>query len=125
MISNSVRLDSDAVHSLSPTQAPKLFSVLATVRLFSRTAKDKLGRVLADPSLRAAAFVFVLTRGLIFLVFILTTHITFTEPLREFGQRTQELRIAVRRYSIPQKLRELATRSDGGWYIELARTNSG
>lgn len=121
MSSNNVRLDSDAVSSLPPTQASKSFSVLAAVRLCSRTVKGKLGRVRADPSVRAAAFVFALTRALIFLVFILTTHITFTEPLSEFGQKTQELRIAVRRYSIPQKLRELATRSDGGWYIGLAR----
>jgi hypothetical protein len=121
MISKNVRLDSGAVHSLPPTPAQKPRSVLPAVRPFSQTATDALGRVLADPSLRAATFVFLLTRALVFLVFILTTHITFTEPPSEFGHRTHELRIAVRRYSIPEKLRELATRSDGGWYITLAR----
>jgi Gpi18-like mannosyltransferase len=33
----------------------------------------------------------------------------------------QDVRIAIRRYSIPEHLRNLAIRSDGSWYISLAR----
>ncbi|MGH9769901.1 MAG: mannosyltransferase family protein, partial [Blastocatellia bacterium] len=73
------------------------------------------------PSLRAAGFVFLLTRALIFLVFIISTHTTFKEPPSDFGGKAHELRIAVRRYSIPQKLRDLAMRADGGWYLSIAR----
>ncbi|MGH9937289.1 MAG: hypothetical protein ACREAM_13665 [Blastocatellia bacterium] len=91
------------------------------IRLFHQSAAELLGRLLADPSLRAAGFVFLLTRALIFLVFIISTHITFKEPPNNFGGKAHELRIAVRRYSVPQKLRELAVRADGAWYLSIAK----
>ncbi|MEO6724612.1 MAG: mannosyltransferase family protein [Blastocatellia bacterium] len=87
-----------------------------------RSAVASLIRASADSSLRATAFVFVLTRALVFLVLIITTHTTFKEPPVDLGDRAHEVRIAIRRYSIPQKLRDLATRSDGAWYIQLAKS---
>lgn len=86
-----------------------------------RTSTASLRRFLNDPSLRAASFVFVLTRALIFLVLIIATHITFKEPPTNFGGETHDVRIAIRRHSIPERLRELAMRSDGSWYIGVAR----
>jgi len=90
-------------------------------QVYQRTSA-LLSRKLTDPSLRAAAFVFVLTRALVFLVFIITTHTTFKEPPSDFGQKAQNVRIVIRRYSIPQELRGLATRSDGAWYIQIAKS---
>ena len=91
------------------------------VQSVRRTLAALLQRLLSDPSLRAAGFVFLLTRALIFLVFIIATHITFKEPPTNFGGETHDVRIAIRRYSIPERLRELAMRSDGSWYIGVAR----
>lgn len=91
------------------------------IRRFYQRAARLLDRLRADPSLRAACFVFLLTRALVFLIFIISTHITFKEPPADFGVKTHEVRIAIRRYSVPQKLRELATRADGNWYLSIAK----
>lgn len=91
------------------------------IRAGFRTLTASFRRFLNDPSLRAASFVFLLTRALIFLVLIIATHITFKEPPTNFGGETHDVRIAIRRYSIPERLRELAMRSDGSWYIGVAR----
>jgi hypothetical protein len=91
------------------------------IRRFYQPAASLLDRLRADTSLRAAFFVFLLTRALVFLVFIISTHITFKEPPADFGVKIHEVRIAIRRYSVPQKLRELATRADGSWYLSITK----
>jgi hypothetical protein len=58
---------------------------------------------------------------MVFFIFILTTHATFKEPPVEFGSKPHDLQIRIRRYSVPQQLRELAMRTDGSWYISIAR----
>jgi hypothetical protein len=88
---------------------------------YYQSAIGVLKRMAADPSLRAAGFVFLLTRALIFLIFIISTHITFKEPPADFGAKVHEVRVAIRRYSVPEKLRELALRGDGAWYVSIAR----
>jgi Gpi18-like mannosyltransferase len=115
------QLDSEDVLSLPTLQKERLPYSLINFRSFSDSAFGWLSGVLADPSLRAASFVFFLTRSLVFLIFIITTHITFREPPVDFGSKAHDLRIAIRRYSIPQELRDLAMRSDGSWYISIAR----
>jgi hypothetical protein len=114
-------LDSGAVSS-APTVEKQRASVRPIgIRRFYQPAASLLDRLRADPSLRAAFFVFLLTRALVFLVFIISAHITFKEPPTDFGVKTHEVRIAIRRYSVPQKLRELATRADGAWYLSIAK----
>ncbi|MGE0133484.1 MAG: mannosyltransferase family protein [Blastocatellales bacterium] len=115
------RLDSNAVLSAPIAERHKTSTPSFDIRLFYQSASGLLGRALADPSLRAAGFVFLLTRALVFFIFIISTHITFNEPLSDFGSKAHDARIAVRRYSIPRELRELALRSDGAWYISIAK----
>ncbi len=117
---NSV-LDGQRSLATPDAERSKTFLLSFDPRPVLAVIKNWLSVVLADPSLRAAGFVFLLTRVLVFLVFIISTHITFTEPPNEFGAKAHELRIAIRRYSLPAKLRELATRSDGAWYVSIAR----
>jgi hypothetical protein len=114
-------LDSGGV-SAAPAAPKQRASIPPSgVRRFYQSAASLLHRLRADPSMRAASFVFLLTRALVFLVFIISAHITFKEPPIDFGGKTHEVRIAIRRYSVPQKLRELATRADGGWYLSIAK----
>ncbi len=115
------RLDSSVALSAPTVERHRTLTPPFDIRLFYQSVVGAFDRALADPSLRAAGFVFLLTRALIFLVFIITTHITFKEPLGDVGGKAHEARIAVRRYSIPQELRELALRSDGSWYISIAK----
>src|SRR5262245_56146196 len=114
-------LDSNAVLSAPAAERQRALAPSFDIRHFKRLAAAFFGRVSADPSIRAAGFVFLLTRALVFLVFIISTHITFKDPPSNFGVNAHELRIAVRRYSIPQKLRELAVRAAGGWYLSIAK----
>ncbi|MDX2031750.1 MAG: hypothetical protein SF339_13840 [Blastocatellia bacterium] len=76
---------------------------------------------LEDPSLRAALFAFALSRALVFFIFILATHVTFVRPADEFGRGITEMQIRIRRTSLQDNLRMLAFRSDGGWYLGIAR----
>ncbi len=114
-------LDSGAVSSTPAAEKHRASIPPFGARRFYQSAARLLNRLRADPSLRAACFVFLLTRALVFLVFIISTHVTFKEPPTDFGGKTHEVRVAIRRYSVPQKLRELATRADGGWYLSIAR----
>jgi hypothetical protein len=113
--------DSGAALSAPAAERRKtLIPPFGVSRLY-QSAAGLLNELIADPSLRAASFVFLLTRSLIFLVFIISTHVTFEEPPSDFGGKVHELRIAIQRNSVPQKLRELATRADGSWYLSIAK----
>ena len=79
-----------------------------------------LGRVRRDRSVRNALFVFALTRGLVFAVFILATHFVPVNPPRPIGE-FQEPVIELHGRSIVQRLRPLAYRGDGGWYVGTAK----
>jgi hypothetical protein len=113
-------LDSGA--ALAPPAAEKRQTLISPfgLRRFHQSAVRLFNELRADPSLRAACFVFLLTRSLVFLVFIISTHVTFKEQPIDFGGKVHEIRIAIRRYSVPQKLRELAVRADGAWYLSVA-----
>lgn len=80
--------------------------------------------VTSDRSTRSAVFAFLLTRTFIFVIFILVTHSTVVFPDRVFGQDPEEVRIRLRRSSVvrhvAEKLRPLALRADGGWYLNIA-----
>ncbi len=70
--------------------------------------------------MRTAAFVFILSRSVVFLIFVLATHITVHKPAEEFGRSVTEMQIRIRRTSLQDNLRQLAYRSDGGWYLGIA-----
>lgn len=80
-----------------------------------------LSRVFSDESVRAAWFAFVLSRALVFFVFVLATHVTLIKPAEEFGRGVTEMQIRIRRTSLQDNLRRLALRSDGGWYLGVAQ----
>jgi Gpi18-like mannosyltransferase len=78
-----------------------------------------LRHVLRDKSVRSALFVFALTRAIVFAVFVLATNfITVGEP-RRMGE-FQEPVIVLHGRNIVQRLRPLAIRGDGGWYVGTA-----
>ena len=75
-----------------------------------------------DRSVRAALFVFTLTRALIFTIFILATHLTLLEPVKSLGgDNAQITRISLYRANVAKKLRPIALRGDGGWYLHIAQ----
>jgi hypothetical protein len=77
-------------------------------------------RTLRDGSVRSALFVFALTRGLVFTVFVLTTHFVMVNPPVPMGE-FQEPVIELHGRTIVQRLRPLAYRGDGGWYVGTAK----
>ncbi len=113
-------LDNEAGLSAPAAEKSKARIPPFVISLSHRSAASLFERLRADPSLRAAGFVFLLTRSLVFLILIISAHVTFREPPIEFGAKTQEVRIAIRRRSVPQKLRDLAARADGAWYLSVA-----
>jgi hypothetical protein len=113
-------LDSGAALSAPVMEERRTLIRPLGVRRFYQWAARLLNELRADPSLRAACFAFLLTRSLVFLLFIISAHVTFKEPLSDFGEKPHEPRIAISGYSVPQKLRELATRADGAWYLSIA-----
>src|SRR2546425_6996203 len=76
-------------------------------------------RIIADRSVRAAIFPFVLTRSIIFVICILAMNLAVGEPKRigEF----QAPSISLHRAPISLQIRALTQRGDSGWYLEIAR----
>ena len=73
-----------------------------------------------NQSVRAACFAFALSRSLVFFLFLVGSHVTFLAPADEFGRSITEMQIRIRRTSLQENLRQLAYRSDGGWYLGIA-----
>lgn len=78
-----------------------------------------LRRALRDRSVRSAFFAFALTRALVFVVFVLATHFVMVGEPRPMGE-FQEPVIELHGRTIVQRLRPLAYRGDGGWYVGTA-----
>ena len=74
----------------------------------------------ADRSIKSAVFAFILTRLLVLTVFVLGTHVRVVESERAFGVDPQEIQISLAGESLLERLRPLATRGDGGWYLSIA-----
>jgi len=75
-----------------------------------------------DRGVRVAFFVFVLTRAIVFVLFVAATHLTLEDPSPpSFGSTIQNIRISVFHETVIEKLRPLALRGDGGWYIAVAK----
>ncbi|MDX2042344.1 MAG: mannosyltransferase family protein [Acidobacteriota bacterium] len=121
MLTPSAHLDSNEVHSVRVAEADNPTVEIVDWRRRARRLASWLSAVWNDQSFQAAGFVFLLTRSLVFLIFVISTHLSFSEPPTSFGEQPHNVRIAIRRYSIPEELRALATRSDGSWYISVAR----
>jgi hypothetical protein len=85
----------------------------------SAAGTSVLKRILSDRSVRAALFTFALTRGIVFFIFMLATHFVTVGEMKPIGE-FQDQRIEVHGRSLAQKLRELAIRGDGGWYVGTA-----
>lgn len=83
-------------------------------------AKKLLQKIWHDPAVRTALFVFALTRSLVFAIFIMGTNVSMVETGRTFGKEPQDIRIALQGSKIIDRLRQLATRGDGGWYMHIA-----
>lgn len=93
-----------------------------------------LRRVVRERSVRAAFFAFTLTRAIVFVVFVLATHVTVVDPstddssshAQNIGQaqnvgQVKNIRISVFPETVRDKIGALALRGDGGWYIGVAR----
>lgn len=76
---------------------------------------------LCDRSVRAAGAAFLLSRALVLFVFLLATHVSIIKPAAEFGRSVTEMQIRIRRTSLAENLKQLAYRSDGGWYLAVAQ----
>lgn len=85
------------------------------------TLKAKLSRRLVrDRAIRSACFAFILTRLIIFAIFILGTNIKVVEPNRIFNVEAEELQISLKEPGVWNRLAALAMRGDGGWYLHIA-----
>lgn len=81
----------------------------------------RCAQFLCDRSARAAGAAFLLSRGLVLFVFLLATHVSIIKPATEFGRSVTEMQIRIRRTSLAENLKQLAYRSDGGWYLAVAQ----
>lgn len=82
--------------------------------------RSLLDRVSHSQSLRATLFAFTLTRLIVFTIFILGTHVRVVEPNRIFGVEAEEVQVTLAGSSVLDKIRPLAMRGDGGWYLHIA-----
>jgi Gpi18-like mannosyltransferase len=81
-----------------------------------------LHRVTQARSVRAAFFVFALTRTIVFVVFLFATHLTFdAPPPQDSGSGIQNMHIVIFSHTIRAKVSSLALRGDSGWYIAVAK----
>ncbi len=69
---------------------------------------------------RSTVFAFTLTRLLVIGIFILGTNVKVVEPNRIFGVEAEELQISLKEPGVLHRLRLLAMRGDGGWYLHIA-----
>jgi hypothetical protein len=114
-------LDIGSARSVPKMEWAPATPLLVGLKSVGQKAVALANAVRRDPSVRAASFAFALTRAMVFFVFILTTHATFKEPPLEFGSKAHDLQIRIEPYSVPQQLRRLAMRTDGSWYLSIAR----
>src|SRR5947209_14621724 len=72
-----------------------------------------------DRSVRSAAFSFLLTRALVFLIFILVTNVTLDFPERIIVRDPVETRVTLNGSSVA-RLRRIAGYAGSGWYLNIA-----
>lgn len=99
-------------------------TLLTKVALNASQLRPWAIRVVRDRSLRYSFFVFLLTRLLVFGVFILTTNLSVLQSYRDpnNGIPTYEAEIPIKRIQIGRQLRQIAPHGDSGWYMGLAQT---
>jgi hypothetical protein len=71
-------------------------------------------------SLRSVLPAFLLTRLLIFIVFLFAAGLRFDLPVQELGDRIQEPMISLSQPNLVQRLRSKVSNADAGWYIVIA-----
>ncbi|HEY0006749.1 MAG TPA: hypothetical protein VGB17_18345 [Pyrinomonadaceae bacterium] len=84
----------------------------------SLPGRKLLRSIALDQSVRAALFAFLLTRILVFTIFILTAYLSI--PTKSFGRQVKEAELSLDQRSIPQKLVQLAQAADANWYMGIA-----
>jgi hypothetical protein len=77
-------------------------------------------RLTSDNSLRSTIFAFTLTRAIVFIILIFGTYVKVVEPNRIFAVEAEEVQITLAESNLLDKLRPLAMRGDGGWYLHIA-----
>jgi hypothetical protein len=77
-----------------------------------------LRRVWADVAVRSALYAFTLTRLIIFLIFIFTTHFEIQPQTKD---DYKEANIVVHKETLRPGLARLAGYGDGGWYMGIAQ----
>jgi hypothetical protein len=81
--------------------------------------RSRLRRALDDRSVRYGFYVFVLTRAVVFVIFILATNFITVAPPTPIGE-FQEPIIDLHGRQIVKRLRPLSFYGDGGWYVDIA-----
>ena len=79
-----------------------------------------LSRVRRDRSVRSALFVFALTRGIVFAIFVLATNFITVGEVKPIDELKQPV-IDLHGRAIVERLRPLGYRGDAGWYTSTAR----
>jgi hypothetical protein len=96
-----------------------------TIKLLNRIGiREHAPNLIKDTSLRYCLFVFLLTRLIVFAIFVVTTNLSVIESHRDpnNGIPTYEAEVPLQRIQIGRKLREIAPHGDAGWYMGLAQT---
>ncbi|HEY0407505.1 MAG TPA: mannosyltransferase family protein [Pyrinomonadaceae bacterium] len=79
-----------------------------------------LRRVWSDAAVRSALFAFALTRLIILMVFVITTHFEIPNPPQTIDDYKNP-NIVVHKDSLRPRVARLADYGDGGWYMGIAR----
>ena len=85
--------------------------------------RERANKIVRDPSLRYSLFVFLLTRMLVFAVFIVTTNLSVIQAYRDphNGIPTYEAEIPLKKVQVARGLRQIAPHGDSGWYMGIAQ----
>lgn len=88
---------------------------------FGATLSGGLRRVTGDGSVREAAVAFVLTRFVVFAVFIITGAASLDSTAPDFNRDDPHPRSSIRPQEVKKQLEHTLMRGDSGWYVEIAR----
>jgi Mannosyltransferase (PIG-V) len=81
---------------------------------------DLAKKIHHDRSVRSALFAFILTRAIVFAIFILGTSTRVVESNRPFAVDPQDVQISLSDRNVLDGIRSLALRGDGAWYWHVA-----
>lgn len=85
----------------------------------SKEMMPALRHFLFDAGLRSALFAFCLTRSIVLIVFVMTSHLIFQEQGSPDQQK--EPFIVLTQASVREKLRTMVLANDAGWYFSIVQ----